>query len=92
VHTLTTAFVPLTLGHAANTINLLVPTAPLITAPSDMKAYSFDYLADSLLEYTSVYSSAKLITTFHHILDSTHNTSLKVGAIAMCIKSFFFLQ
>jgi hypothetical protein len=30
------AFVPLTLYCAANAINLLVPTAPIVTAPTDM--------------------------------------------------------
>jgi hypothetical protein len=55
-----------------------------------MKACSFDYLTDSLLEYTSIYSSAELITTSHHIPGSTHNAALQAGAITTCIKSYFF--
>jgi hypothetical protein len=50
-----TLFIPLTLGHTANTIDLLVLTAPPITASADMKARCFDFLADSLLKYAAIY-------------------------------------
>jgi hypothetical protein len=85
-----TAFVPLTLGCAANAIDLLVPAAPPITTPTDMKACCFDYLSNSLLEYAPIYSSAKLIATFHYIPGSTHNVALEAGYIASCIKASFF--
>jgi hypothetical protein len=84
------SFVPLTLGRASNAIDLLVPSAPPVTAPTDMKARCFDYLSDSLLEYAPVYSSAELIAAFHHIPGSSHNAALEAGAIASCIKSSFF--
>jgi hypothetical protein len=83
-------FVPLTLGRASNAIDLPVPTAPSVTAPTNMKARCFDYLTDSLLEYTSVYSSAELIAAIAHIPGSSHNAALEAGAIASGIKSSFF--
>jgi hypothetical protein len=87
---LSNTFIPLTLGCSANAIKLLVPVAPLVTAPSDLKARCYDYLSDSLLEYAPVYSSAKLIAAFSHIPGSTHNATLEASTIANSIKSSFF--
>jgi hypothetical protein len=83
-------FVPLTLGRTANAIDLLVPTAPPVTLPTDMKARCFNYLSNSLFQYTTIYSSAKLIAAFHHIPGSTHNAALESGALAASLKSTFF--
>jgi hypothetical protein len=85
-----TVFVPLTLRHTANAIDLLIPTVPPVTAPTNMKARCFDYLSNSLLEYASVCSSAKLIATFNQFPGSSHNAAFEAGAIASSIKSSFF--
>jgi hypothetical protein len=88
---LSNAFIPLaTLGRSANAIKLLVPVAPLVTAPSNLKACCYDYLSGSLLKYAPVYSSAELIAAFNHIPGSTHNATLEATTIATSIKSSFF--
>ena len=67
----TTTFTTLALGGSAHAIELLVPTAPPIHVSSNLKARCFDYLADLLLEHSSLYSSAELIAAFGHIPGST---------------------
>jgi hypothetical protein len=46
-----TTFVALALGRSANAIDLFVPPAPAVHAAADLKARSFDFLADLLLGF-----------------------------------------
>lgn len=48
----------LVLGCSANAIELLVSPAPAIQAATDLKARSFDILADLLVEHSTLSSSA----------------------------------
>jgi hypothetical protein len=50
--TSSTAFVALTLGRSADAIELSVPPAPAAHAARDLKARSFDFLADFCLSLT----------------------------------------
>jgi hypothetical protein len=68
-----TTFTTLSLGRSANAIALLVPTAPPVHDPADLKACCFNYLANLLLEHAPLYSSAELIAAFNHIPSSTYN-------------------
>ena len=86
----TTTFTTLTLGRTAHAIELLVPTAPPVHASSDLKARCFDYLADLLLEHSSLYSSAELIAAFGHIPGSTYNATLESSTICSSIRSAFY--
>ena len=85
-----TAFVTLSLGRSANANELLVPSAPSVHDPMDLKARCFDYLADLLLEHASPYSSAKLIAAFGHIPGSTYNATLEATAVCTHLRSAFF--
>jgi hypothetical protein len=69
-----TAFVSLTLGRSANAIELSVPPAPAVSAAGDLKARSFDFLADLLVSHSALYSSAELFAAFSgHIPTSSYN-------------------
>jgi hypothetical protein len=85
-----TTFTTLTLGHSAHAIQLIVPTAPPVHASSNLKTCCFDYLADLLLEHSSLYSSAELVVTFGHIPGSTYNATLESSTICSSIRSTFF--
>jgi hypothetical protein len=85
------SFNTLTLGRSAHAIELLVvPTAPHVHASTDLKAHCFEYLANLLLEHSSLYSSNELIATFEHIPGSTYNARLKSTIICSSICSTFF--
>jgi hypothetical protein len=84
------AFVTLSLGRSANAIELLVPSAPSVHDPMDLKARCFDYLADLLLEHASLYSSTELIAAFGHIPGSTYNATLGATAVCSHLCSAFF--
>jgi hypothetical protein len=90
VSTTQTAFVTLSLGGSANTIELLLPSKPSVHDPMDLKACCFDYLANLLLKHASLYSSAELIATSGHILGSTYNTTLEATATCSRLRSTFF--
>jgi hypothetical protein len=55
-----------------------------------MNACCFDFLADSLLEYAAIYSSAELIAAFHHIPGTTQNAALEASSQAATLPSDFF--
>jgi hypothetical protein len=85
----TTTLTTLTLGRSAHAIELLVPDAPPVHASSDLKARCFDFLADLLLEHSSLYSSAELIAAFGHIPGSTYNATLESSTICSSIRLAF---
>ena len=73
------ALVPLTLGHSANAIELLlVPIAPDVHNATDLKARAFDFLSDLLCQHAEQYSSAELIAACNHIPGSSYNTAKKL--------------
>jgi hypothetical protein len=49
------AFLTLTLGRSANAIKLSVLPAPAVHAVGDLKAHSFDFLADLLASHAGLY-------------------------------------
>ena len=61
-----TAFTSLVLGRSVNAIELLVPPAPAVHVTTDLKARCFDFLANLLIEHSTLYSSAELIAAFGH--------------------------
>jgi hypothetical protein len=83
------AFTSLVLGHSANAIELLVPPAPAVHDATDLKARCFDFLADLLIEHSSLYSSAELIAAFAHSPNSSFNASLEASDICKTICSAF---
>ncbi len=85
-----TAFVVLALGRSANAIDLFVPPAPAVHASADLKARSFDFLADLLQSHSALYSSAELIAAFNHIPSSSYNAALESSSICSGISSAFF--
>jgi hypothetical protein len=85
-----TAFVALALGRSANAIDLFVPPAPAVHAAADLKARSFDFLADLLLSHSALYSSAELIAAFNHIPSSSYNAALESDGICSGVRSAFF--
>jgi hypothetical protein len=86
----TTAFTSLVLGRSANAIELLVPPAPAVHDATDLKARCFHFLADLLIEHSSLHSSAELIAAFAHIPNSSFNASLEAADICKTIRSAFF--
>ena len=84
------SFVHITLGRYSTSLDLLVPAAPPVQASADLKARCFDYLADTLIEHSSLYSSAELIGAFKHIPGSSYNANLEATAICARIKSAVF--
>ncbi len=89
--TSSTAFVALTLGRSANAIELSVPPAPAAHAASDLKARSFDFLADLLVPHAAHYSSAELFAAFAgHFPTSAYNATLEAGHISTALRSAFF--
>ena len=85
------SFVHITLGRYSTSIDLLVHAAPPIHASTDLKARCFDYLADTLIEHSSLYSSVELIGAFKHIPGSLYNANFEVtAAICARIKSAVF--
>jgi len=89
--TSSTAFVALTLGRSANAIELSVPPAPAVHAASDLKARSFDFLADLLGPHAALYSSAELFAAFAgHFPTSAYNATLEAGLICDGLRSAFF--
>jgi hypothetical protein len=85
------AFVSLTLGRSANAIELSVPPAPAVSAAGDLKARSFDFLADLLTSHSGLYSSAELFTAFSgHIPTSAYNATLEANNICNDIRSSVF--
>jgi hypothetical protein len=85
------AFTSLVLGRSANAIELLVPPAPVVHATTNLKARCFDFLADSLIEHSTLYSSAELIAAFGgHIPSSSYNAALEATTICQSIRSAFF--
>jgi hypothetical protein len=89
--TSSTAFVTLTLGRSANAIELSVPPAPAAHAASDLKARSFDFLADLLTPHAALYSSAELFAAFAgHFPTSAYNATLEAGHICDALRSAFF--
>ena len=85
-----TAFVVLAIGRSANAIDLFVPPAPAVHASADLKARSFDFLADLLQSHSALYSSAELIAAFNHIPSSSYNAALESSSICSGISSAFF--
>ncbi len=86
-----TAFVALTLGRSANAIELSVPPAPAVSAAGDLKARSFDFLADLLVSHSALYSSAELFAAFSgHIPTSAYNATLEVTNICNDLRSLVF--
>ena len=86
-----TAFVAITLGRSANAITLSVPPAPPVQASSDLKARSFDFLADLLAPHAAHYSSAELFAAFAgHIPTSAYNATLEADGISLALRSSFF--
>jgi hypothetical protein len=86
-----TAFVSLTLGRSANAIELSVPPAPAVSAAGDLKARSFDFLADLLVSHSALYSSAELFAAFSgHIPTSSYNATLEVNNICNDLRSLVF--
>ena len=89
--TSSTAFAALTLGRSANAIELSVPPAPAAHAASDLKARSFDFLADLLVPHAALYSSAELFAAFAgHFPTSAYNATLEAGHICDALCSAFF--
>ena len=89
--TSSTAFVALTLSRSANAIELSVPPAPATHAASDLKARSFDFLADLLVPHAAHYSSAELFAAFAgHFPTSAYNATLEAGLICDGLRSAFF--
>ena len=87
-----TAFVAITLGRSANAIELSVPPAPAVHAAGDLKARSYDFLADLLTPHAAHYSSAKLFAAFAgHIPTSAYNATLEADGICLVLRSSFFL-
>jgi hypothetical protein len=86
----TTAFTSLVLGRSANAIELLVPPAPAVHDATDLKARCFDFLADLLIEHSSLCSSAELTAAFAHVPNSSFNASLEAADICKTIRSGFF--
>jgi hypothetical protein len=80
----------LTLGHSANAIALLVPTAPAVHDAPDLKAHCFNFMSDLLLEHAVQYSSAELIATCNHIPGSSYNANQEATTICSSIHSAFF--
>jgi hypothetical protein len=86
-----TAFVSLTLGRSANAIELSVPPAPAVSAASDLKARSFDFLADLLISHSGLYSSAELFAAFSgHIPTSAYNATLEATNICNDLRASIF--
>jgi hypothetical protein len=87
-----TAFVSLTLGRSANAIELSVPPAPAVSAAGDLKARSFDFLADLLVSHSALYSSAKLFAAFsgHIPTTSAYNATLEANNICNDLRSLIF--
>jgi hypothetical protein len=70
------AFVVSAIGRSANAIDLFVPPAPAVHASADLKARSFDFLADLLQSHSALHSSAELIAAFNHVPSSSYNAAL----------------
>jgi hypothetical protein len=69
----------------------LVPPAPPVHAAGDLKARSFDFLADLLAPHAALYSSAKLFAAFAgHIPASAYNATLDAKSICRALRSSFF--
>jgi hypothetical protein len=69
-----------------------VPSAPPVQAASDLKARSFDFLSDFLIEHSSLFSTAELlIAAFKHIPGSSHNAALEAVSCCSSTRSAFFL-
>jgi hypothetical protein len=85
------AFVTLALARSANTIDLSVPPAPSVHAPGNLKARSFDFLADLLAPHSALYSSAELFAAFAgHIPTSAYNATLEAENVCCTIRSSVF--
>jgi hypothetical protein len=96
-----TAFVTLTLGRSANAIELSVPPAPPVHAAGDLKARSFDFLADLLAPHSALYSSALCSSALHssaelfaafagHIPISACKATLEAESVCCVIRSSIF--
>jgi hypothetical protein len=84
------SFTSLSLGRASDAIALLVPPAPAVNAASNLKARSFDFLADLLIQHAANYNCSELIAAFDHIPSSSYNAALEAGDISRSIKSACF--
>ena len=84
------ALVPLTLGHSANAIELLVPIAPAVHDATDHKARAFDFLLDLLCQHAEQYSSAELIAACNHIPGSSYNAKQEASTICSSLRATFF--
>ena len=85
------ALVPLTLGHSANAIELLlVPIAPDVHNATDLKARAFDFLSDLLCQHAEQYSSAELIAACNHIPGSSYNANQEATTICSSLHAAFF--
>ena len=90
--TTSTTFVAITLGRSANAVELSVPPAPAVHATGDLKARSYDFLADLLTPHAAHYSSAELFAAFAgHIPTSAYNATLEADGICLVLRSSFFL-
>jgi hypothetical protein len=89
-----TAFVTLTLGCSANVIELSAqPAPPVHAAASDLKAHSFDFLANLLASHATLYRSAELFAVFAgHIPTSAYNATLEADSICVTLRSSFFFK
>jgi hypothetical protein len=81
-----TAFVTLALGRSANAIDLSVPPALPVHAPGNLKARSFDFLADPLAPHSALCSFAELFAAFAgHVPTSAYNATLEAENVCCTI-------
>jgi hypothetical protein len=83
--------VPLSVGRSSNVIELLVPPAPPIGAPVELKARCFDFLSDLLVSHSHHFSSAELIAAFStHLPSSSFNAAAEAQMITGLVTSAVF--